>query len=278
MLKSVIGLGLVFCLAAAAQDKSVAPSCKLVPGWTQSGAARTYDADNLFEYMDGNAEGYVIYGFQKMQGVTCQKDGVTFVVDISEMADADSSYGMFTANRDLRQPSYSVGAGGQIIPRRLIFVKGKYYLEIAANPEGDYTAALKDWAAAMEKTVEGNSTAPAALSWFSPEKQQSVRLIPESVLGLRILKRGYMAQYDYGKAFVVLEDTPASAGAVMQKLRERFAENTAAKVGDEAFQTTDKYLGRLCFFRKGRFIAGYAISAEGMDPVALSTQFAEKVQ
>jgi len=25
-----------------------------------------------------------------------------------------------------------------------------------------------------------------------------LRLVPESVLGLRILKRGYMAQYEYG--------------------------------------------------------------------------------
>lgn len=278
MLKWVFSLSLVFSLAAAAQDRAAAPSCGIVPGWTQSGAPRTYDADNLFEYMDGNAEGYVIYGFQKMHGVTCQKGGVTFVVDISEMPDADSSYGMFTANRDLRQPSYAVGAGGQIVPRRLIFVKGKYYLEIAANPEGDHSAALKEWATALEKTVEGSSTAPPALAWFSPERQQSVRLIPESVLGLRLLKRGYMAQYDYGKAFVVLEETPASAGAVMQKFRERFGESTTAKLGDEAFQATDKYLGRLCVFRKGRYIAGYAITAEGMDPAALSAQFAEKIR
>jgi hypothetical protein len=278
MKKFSIVLSLVFCLAAAAQDKAAAPSCNLVPGWTQSGAARTYDADNLFEYMDGNAEGYVIYGFQKMQGVTCQKGGVTFVVDISEMGDADSSYGMFTANRDLRQPAYSVGAGGQLVPRRLIFTKGKFYTEIAANPEGDHTPALKEWAAALDKTVEGGNAVPPALAWFSSDRQQSLRLIPESVLGLRLLKRGYMAQYDYGKAFVVLEDTPESAGAVMQKLRERFTENTAAKVGEDAFQTTDKYLGKLCFFRKGRYIAGYAISADGMDPVALSSQFAAKIQ
>ena len=27
--------------------------------------------------------------------------------------------------------------------------------------------------------------------------------MPESVLGMRLLKRGYVAQYEYGKAFVV---------------------------------------------------------------------------
>jgi hypothetical protein len=278
VLRAVCGLGLLLCIGAAAQDKAAAPVCTLVPGWIQSGAPRTYDADNLFEYMDGNAEGYISYGFLKMQGVTCTKGGVTLVVDVSDMGDADSSYGMFAANRDLRQPAYAAGMGGQIVPRRLIFAKGKYYLEIAANPEGDHTEALKLWAAALEKTVQGSATPPSALSWFPGDKQQTLRLIPESVLGFRALKRGYMAQYDYGKAFVVFEETPQSAGAVMQKMRERFPENTAVKVGDEAFQTTDKYLGRLCFFRKGRYIAGYAITAEGMDPVAPSAAMAQKIQ
>ncbi len=266
------------CLAATAQDKPFTPSCSLVPGWTQAGEARSYTPDNLFEYMDGNAEGYIQYGFQGMQDISCKKGEVTFVVDVSDMGDPDFAYGFFTSNRDLRQPMFQVGSGGQIVPRRMIFAKGKYYLEIAANPEGDYTADLKQWAAALEKIVPGGGTVPPALAWFPAEKQVSLRLVPESVLGLRLLKRGYLAQYDFGKAFVVFEDTPESAGDVMGKLKARFGETTPVKLGDEAFQATDKYLGRLCVFRKGKNIGGYAITAEGMDPVALSTQLAAKVQ
>jgi hypothetical protein len=249
-----------------------------VPGWTQAGSARYYTADNLFEYMDGNSEGYFSYNFQTMHGVTCKKGEATFVIDISDMGDADDSFGWFSATRDMRQPAYPVGMGGQIVPRRLIFAKGKYYLEIAAEPEGDHTPALKEWAAALAKSVEGSTSPPAALSWFPTEKQQSLKLAPESVLGLRLLKRGYVAQYDYGKAFVVFEDTPDSAGAVMQKLRDRFGETTPAKLGDEAFQTTDKYLGRLCFIRKGQYIAGYSITVDGMDPAALSAALVAKIR
>jgi hypothetical protein len=277
MMKVVCGLGLFACALAAA-DTAVAPTCNLVPGWTQDGKARYYTTDDLYEYMDGNSEGYFSYSFQNMHGVTCKKGVNTFVVDISDMYDADNAYGWFSATRDLRQPAYAVGAGGQIVPRRLIFVKGKYYVEIAAEPEGDHTPDLKEWAAALAKIVDGSTTPPPALAWFPTEKQQTLKLAPESVLGLRLLKRGYVAQYDYGKAFVVFEDTPESATAVMQKLRERFTENTAAKLGDEAILTTDKYLGRLCFIRKGRYIAGYSITAEGMDPAALSAQLVEKIK
>ncbi len=246
------------------------PSCGMIAGWSPQGAPRAYIAENLFEYMDGNAEGYLLYGFVKMQGVTCEKNGATFVIDVSEFSDADSAFGMFSANRDQRRPVVKIGAAGQIAERRGLVVKGKYYLEIAANPEGDHSAALREWTAALEKTVEGSVDPPAALSWFPKEKQQSLRLVPESVLGLRVLKRGYLGQYEFGKAFVVLEDSAAAAAAVMQKLKTRFASAEPAKIADEALQTNDQYLGRLCIFRKGPYIGGYANVAESADPARLA--------
>jgi hypothetical protein len=252
-------------------------ACSLVPGWTQHGPSRSYTAENLFEYMDGNSEGYLLYGFQSMQGVTCEKGGVTFVVDVSDFGDADSSYGMFSANRDPRQPMARLGAGGQIVPRRLIFVKGRYYLEIAANPEGDHSAALHEWAVALEKTVEGATEPPAAFAWFPPEHQQSLRLVPESVLGIRVLKRGYVGQYDAGKAFVVTDASPEAAAATLAKVRARYADAAAAKVADESFSATDRYLGRLCFFRKGAFLGGYANVPDGQDACALASALAARL-
>ena len=277
MLKLLLGLSLCTFAWAAVEDQTVAPSCSLAPGWTQDGQPRLYTTDNLYEYMDGNSEGYFSYNFQNMHGITCKRGETTFVIDISDMGGPDNAFGWFSATRDLRQPAYPVGMGGQIVPRRLIFAKGKYYVEIAANPEGDYTAPLKEWAAALDKLVPGTTSPPAALAWFPTENQQTLKLVPESVLGLRVLKRGYVAQYDYGKAFVVLEDTPESASAVMQSLRHRFGENTPVKLGDDAFQKADKYLGRMCFVRTGRYIAGYAITAEAMDPVVLSGALVQKI-
>ncbi|MGA3096964.1 MAG: DUF6599 family protein [Bryobacteraceae bacterium] len=272
---------LILALAAggllAAADQAPVAACNVVPGWSQTGPDRSYVADNLFEYMDGNAEGYLTYGFLKMQGVTCKKGDVTFVVDLSDFGDADSAYGMFTSNVDGRQPTQKIGMQGQIVPRRAFFAKGRYFLEIAANPEGDYTPALKEWTAAFDKLIPGNTELPAALTWFPTEQRQSLRLVPQSVFGIRALKRGYAAQYDYGKAFVVQEATPQSAGAVMDALRKRFGNTTPASVADEAFQVTDQYLGRLCIFRKGQFIGGYAISQDGVDPIALAKNLAGKV-
>jgi hypothetical protein len=254
------------------------PDCSLVPGWTQDGAARSYVADNLFEYMNGNAEGYLIYRFEKMNGVTCKKGGDTIVFDVSEMADPEMAYGIFASNRDTRRPVENVGMMGQMLERRAIFAKDKYFVEIAGNPARD--ADLRAFMAAMEKRIEGRTALPDAVSWFPGEKldKASIRLVPESVLGLRLLRRGYIAQYEFGKAFLVREESPEAAAQVMTKLRARAGETQPAKVADEAYQANDKYLGRMIAFRKGPYVAGFAGVADGQDAAALASSLAARIK
>ena len=251
--------------------------CGHVPGWKQSGPVRTFIADNLFEYMDGNAEGYLIYGFVRMTGITCKSGENTLIIDISEMADTDAAYGIFTANRDPKEPIAPIGMGGQVLPRKATFAKGTYYAEISASPEGDHSTTLQGFATGMEKHIEGRSTPPDSLAWFPPEKLISARLIPESVLGLRALKRGYVAQYEEGKAFIVMEESADSASAVMKKLRARLGETAPASLADDAFQAKDQYLGGLCFFRKGRYLAGYSNLPDAQSAVALAAALVSRL-
>ena len=234
--------------------------CRLVPGWEQSGPSRAYTADNLFDYRDGAAEGYLIFSFVRMQGIDCKFGATTLAIDVSDMTDADSAYGMFSSNRDPNQPIAKIGMGGQVMPQSLIFAKGNYFVEIVendGNPAGDQSATLQAFATKMDSLLEGRSTPPEALKWFPAENQVSTRMVPESVLGLRILKRGYVATYKEGQAFVVPFESPESAADVMKKLRERYSDAAPAQLGDEAFQAQVPYLNGLCIFRKGRYIAGF---------------------
>jgi hypothetical protein len=252
------------------------PQCTAVTGWTQQGANRSFTSDTLFESMDGNSEGYFLYGFVVMKGITCQSGDKTIVIDISEMADPEYAYGMFTATVDPRRPTEKVGMMGQVTPRRAVFVKDKYYVELAADPEGDHTAALRVYMAILEKNISGRTTLPEQLDWFPTENlvAGSVRLVPESVLGLRLLKKGYVGQYDIGKSFFVQEASPEAAADTMAKLKARFGQTTPQTIADEGFTGTDKYLGGMCMFRKGRFVGGFANLQAGRDGVAEAAKLA----
>lgn len=268
-MKFTMVAAVVSSLAAAALFGGTAqPNCDVVRGWTQAGPSRTFAADTLYDYMDGNSEGYLIYGFLQMHGVTCKLGEVQFVVDISDMPDSESAYGLYASNRDPRLPVETIGMSGQIAPQRGIFVKGTRFVEISASPVSmDHSAAIRAFLKAMEAQLEGTTAPPDALGWFPTDglDATSVRLVPQSVLGLSLLKRGYIAKYDYGRAFVVRQTSTDSAAQVMGKLRQRFGDSQAATLADESFQANDKYLGRLLFFRKGAIVAGFANLTDSVD-------------
>jgi hypothetical protein len=216
--------------------------------------------------MDGNSEGYLIYGFRQMSGVNCKSGETSFVIDISEMNDPESAYGLYASNRDPRLPVEQIGISGQVVPQRGIFAKGARFIEISANPPGvDHTAEIRTFLKALNAQLDGTEAPPEALNWFPKEglDPASIRLIPQSVLGISALKRGYVATYDYGRAVVVKQPSPEAAAAVMSRLRQRFGTTEPANLGEEAFQANDKYLGRLLFFRKGPWIGGFANLKEG---------------
>ncbi len=267
---------LMFVGTAAAQ----LPPCTAVPGWTQQGPARSFGPENLFDYMDGNAEAYLLYHFVGMKGISCQSGDATLNIDDSEMEDPEFAYGMFTSTRDPRLPTEEIGTSGQITPRKGFFVKDKYYIEISANPEKDFSATLRAFLSVIEKNIQGRSTLPDAIGWFPTENliSDSIRLVPESVLGLRLLKTGYVAQYQSGRGFLVRELSPEAAAQVFAKLKERFGQTTPVRIADEAFTATDKYLNGMCVFRKGNFVGGFANLPSGHDGVAETEKLAASVK
>jgi hypothetical protein len=276
-----VGLALAVLLAAGAAGAQDYLNCHFAPGWEPSGAKRSYTADNLYEYKDGGAEGYLQFGFTRMQGITCASAGNTLDIDVSEMSNADAAYGMFAANADPSVPIARMGMGGQVQKQSASFAMGNYYVELvvtAANPESDESAALKAFSVAMLERMEGRQTPPDALAWFLAENLTAVKVVPESVLGLRQLKHGYVAQYKVGQAFIVPEESPEAASAVLKELRVHFDGAAPAAVGDEAFEAKAPYLGGLCIFRKGKLLAGYANLPAAGDAAALAEKLAARMR
>ena len=67
-----------------------------------------------------------------MNGIICPSGDSTIVIDISEFEDLEFAYGMFTSTLDSRLPVEKIGTSGQVTPRRIVFVKDRYYVELGA--------------------------------------------------------------------------------------------------------------------------------------------------
>jgi hypothetical protein len=278
-MRSVVLLLCFSCVASLAGAQSYL-DCHLVPGWEQSGTPRSYTSDNLYDYRDGAAEGYLIFGFTHMQGIDCKSGASTLSIDVSEMADADSAWGMFAANRDPKLSIAPLGMGGQVLPQSLLFARGRWFVEIVetdGNSAASQATAIQTFAAKMLPLLDGRETPPEPIQWFSAQHRTSVRLVPQSVLGLRALRRGYVASYEQGQAFIVTEDSPQAASAVMKKLREHFNTVTPAQISDEAFQGKVSYLDGICIFRKGHIIAGYTNLPDVIQATSQAAQLAARL-
>ncbi len=268
-------------LAASTAPAFPGPECGLVPGWKQRDEARRYDAETLFEYKDGAAEAYFTYGFTRMQGVTCTNAGGTeLAIDVSELGDSDHAWGFLVTNQDPQSPLEAIGSGRQLLPTSAALAKGRYYVEIVASPDGDHRAALGAFLDALLPLLPGEAHVPEAVSYFPPAglEPRSLRLVPESVLGLRLLKSGFVAQYGVGRAFVVPEPSPEAADETLGKLRTSFGDTRPLPaLGEKAFAAQDPYLDGVITFRKGRYLAGVANVAAGQDALPLATALAARL-
>jgi hypothetical protein len=139
---------------------------------------------------------------------------------------------------------------------------------------------MRPFVDAMVPRVPGEAHVPEAVAYFPAEglDKESVRLVPESVLGLRALRTGFVGQYPDGRAFVAPEKDPAAAQATLAKLRERFPQAAAAAgIGDEGFTAQDQYLGSLVVFRKGARVGGVANVPAGKDGLPLAKALATRL-
>ena len=97
-----------------------------------------YDRDNLYDYINGGAELYLSFGFQKLLNLRYQQEGQPdIIIDIFNMGDPDQAFGIFTHSREVIDSSF--GQGSQYTAGLLLFWKGPYYISILASPETGFS-------------------------------------------------------------------------------------------------------------------------------------------
>jgi hypothetical protein len=75
------------------------PGSGAVPGWTPSGKTETFTPDTLFDLMDGQAEAFFVYGFEKAATSTYAGPGNRSLrVEIYRLATPADAYGLFTVS------------------------------------------------------------------------------------------------------------------------------------------------------------------------------------
>lgn len=135
-----------------------------VEGWIQSGEILTYEADNLWEYINGAAELFIDYGVETCRTTDLVSDEVTVTVEIYDMGTPLNAFGIFNLESSGRGEPFPDAVEALISPPyQALLLKGANYIKVNTFT-GELTEAVgRTLLEGIAQAVAGQTTYPAEL-------------------------------------------------------------------------------------------------------------------
>lgn len=136
-LAGILGMSLVLMLGDSGCRKPHAadpfPLSGQVAGWEKTGNTRVFAAQDLWQYIDGDAEQYVQAGVVSTSTADYRYEGkLETVVDVYTMKDSAGARKMLESGETHDAASVPVGDAGVAFAQSVTFRKGPYLVRIVA--------------------------------------------------------------------------------------------------------------------------------------------------
>ncbi len=139
----ILGVALLLdasCNRQAGTEQSLFPVSNQVAGWVKTGDIRTFEAADLWKYIDGEAERYLKAGVQRVSTTDYKfENKVDAVVDIYTMGNAPGAEKIFKTEPSVDVRPTQLGDEARLSSQSLVFCKGAYLVRIVAFEESPET-------------------------------------------------------------------------------------------------------------------------------------------
>jgi hypothetical protein len=265
------------CLALAATivHADVKPFFPTMDAWEPEGEPMVYTADDLFEYIDGSADLYLMYNFKEMGTLSYFDDqgrGVT--VDIYEHGDNANAFGIYSQERPSPMNEVEVGAQAYYDYGVLNFCQGPYYVKVAGF---DLDSFDEDMLTVVGKIVSANiggkKDLPKTMACFPADAMvpNSQTYVAKNVFGHGFLHSAYVAEYrsdgnNNTRGFIIEGNDDADAGAMLESYLN-FVKGKGVEIaeGDGVYRFEDpatRSTGAITLKRAGSYIWGISTGSE----------------
>ena len=185
-----------------------------------------FTRDNLYNFIDGAADGYLAYGFEELNVTEYVKGKNTIKLEIYRHKDNTNAFGIYSSERSASFRFLNIGSQGFKAGETLNFFKGRYYVKIrVTSGSGKTVQVLETLALRVADALPGDATMPKTLNDFpeSGRKANEETYINNGVLGHEFLKGAFRANYE-------LADQPFSIFII------------DSKDGEDCRKTVNRYL------------------------------------
>jgi hypothetical protein len=261
--------------------KNLLPGEKISPDFRAKAALRIYDASTLHEYMNGEAEMYREYGVMKFAAQVYSKDKEEIKVEIAEMVDSVSAYGIYSFYRSPDIKLIEIGDEGVIAQNQICFWQDRYYCRITTFGAGEelVTIATK-LSKEISSRIAGHAKVPEIMGLLPAKDRikESEKLIKgmlalnnqyylfqEDLFNFRAKAVGAFAEYGIPekkiRLFIVEYPSADEARNALIRISEEKKKNARLKhwhrndrkrIDTLLFQATDK---SMALHRKGNLLA-----------------------
>ncbi|HLO25366.1 MAG TPA: DUF6599 family protein [Geobacteraceae bacterium] len=253
---------------SAADMEDLLPPVSCGAGRKIEGKPLFYDRDTLSDRIDGEAELYFPYGFDRMAAARYASEknpGTGIDVEIYRMGSLLDAFGMYANYRQKDGRSLTVGAESSLSGSQLFLYQGRYFVHIQATgidaPDPD---ALTECARTVVAQMPGNGNRPPELAVFDRSEvvKGTERYLPQSLLGYDFLNKGIMTDALVEGAnlqiFLLLGTTAESSSAAFDRYRSQLTQ-WKIEQGDKStafLEGVDPLYGPVIVLKKGDCLTG----------------------
>ena len=134
-------VGSASCKRQPANAAALFPASNEIAGWVKTGNIRTFEAADLWKYIDGEAERYLKSGTLRVVTADYKfQNQVEAVVDIYTMGNSESAAKILDSEPIGDAKEVQLGDGGRLYGQSLVFRAGPYLVRIVTYQESAQTA------------------------------------------------------------------------------------------------------------------------------------------
>lgn len=236
----------------------------LPAGVSREEAASFYKPDTLYQYIDGGADVYLLYDFQRLLHQNLRSPDGELTVDIYDMGRAENAFGIYSSERSPRYKFVTIGVEGYRSQGILNFVQDRYYLKLAASGAKGSTT-LESFAHMLSRRIGGTPRPPALLAKLPVERRiaHSEQYVSKDPLGHAFLAPAYVVAYTWAgqresKLLLSVASDPAGAKARLDQFAKHFRQSgvcvAAVELGENGIRGKNSFEGQVIARTQGRYM------------------------
>jgi len=264
----------IACLVPLAAEQAV-DMAALFPemaGWRKDGSAETFVPENLYEHIDGAAEGFLAYGFRRLavqNYVNQERQAVC--AEIYFHGTPEDAFGIYGSEKPLAGNYLAIGSEGYREEGVLNFISDAFYVKLNAFDLGARgSPVLYALGEKIVQAIGGRNALPEILGAFPAGGKiaHSERYISSNFLGHEFLRSAFTADYDLQgrkfQLFIMRAADENTARATLQRYASLDRERSAPEIRPGDLTIRDPYNGPVRISWQGAFIWGTV----GLEPAA----------